>query len=195
MAEWISGNRYLSTAEMQNNAVIIRNTLNSYGWSLNAIAAVLGNMQSESSINPGIWESLQPNTSRGFGLVQWTPATKLIDWAGSNYQNGYVQLERIQYEANNGLQWFRNPAAPIVEPPISFLEFTTSTEPVATLANYFLWFYEHPANPIQPNRAEQAEYWYEYLSGSEPEPPDPNPPVPKPSKPMKFYYYLVLRRR
>ena len=167
---WVGKNAYLSKSEMENNAKLIWGYFSSKGWSLNAVSAMLGNMQSESTINPNIWESLTVDYERGYGLVQWTPATKYIDWAGNNYANGYKQCERIQYEADNGLQWFSNPEAPIVEPPISFKEFTTSDLPVGILANYFLWYYEHPAQTIQPNRALQAQDWYNFLYMVEPTP-------------------------
>lgn len=162
---WIGGNRYLSQTEMENNATIIWNYLASKGWTLNAVSAILGNMQSESTINPNIWESLTVDYSRGYGLVQWTPASKYIDWAGADWENGDKELDRIIYEVDNGLQWFSNPNAPIVNPPITFKEFTTSTEPPETLADYFLWYYEHPAITIQPNRSEQAITWFNFLGG------------------------------
>lgn len=185
---WISGNRYLSRAEMENNAREVYNHFSALGWSLNAISALLGNMESESNINPGIWESLTVDYSRGYGLTQWTPATKYTDWAGSDYANGNKQCNRIQYEMENGLQWFLNPQAPIVEPPITFKEFSTSTLDVVTLANYFLWYYEHPATTIQPNRGEQAKVWYEFLSGTEPD--IPTPTVRKKKMPI----YMMCRR-
>ena len=37
-----------------------------------------GNMEAESGITPGKWE-VPEEDSKGFGLVQWTPATKFID--------------------------------------------------------------------------------------------------------------------
>lgn len=169
---WIGGNRYLSKSEMENNAVEIWNYFNAKGWTIEAVSAMLGNMETESTINPNIWESLTVDNSRGYGLVQWTPATKYIDWAGSGYESGAKQCERIQYEAENGIQWFSNPSAPIVNPPITFKEFTKSTKDVVTLANYFLWYYEHPAETIQANRGEQAKAWYKFLSGVEPDVPD-----------------------
>lgn len=51
------GNTYnssnaLTTAQMQLNATYIWNALSSQGWTLNAVCGMLGNMQSESSINP-----------------------------------------------------------------------------------------------------------------------------------------------
>lgn len=164
---WISDNRYLSTAEMQNNAEMVFQYGTAHGWSLNAIAAMCGNMQSESGINPGIWEGLTPY-SGGYGLVQWTPYTKYSDWAtqqGYTWQdNGDAEMERISYEAANGLQWFRNEELGM-DPPITFQQFLTSTLPPETLADYWCWFYEHPANPNQPARATQARAWYDYLGG------------------------------
>lgn len=166
-SEWISGNRYLSTPEMQNNAEMVMQYGTRHGWSLNAIAAICGNMQSESGINPGIWEGLNPY-SGGYGLVQWTPYTKYSDWATAQgltpwEDNGEAEMQRISYEAANNLQWFRN-AELGLDPPITFEQFLTSTEDVGTLANYWCWFYEHPADPNQPARATQAQEWYEYLS-------------------------------
>ena len=55
---------------MQNNAVLLWSYFKAQGWTLNAVAAMLGNMQSESTINPGIWEGLDPFVG-GYGLVQW----------------------------------------------------------------------------------------------------------------------------
>ena len=73
---WISGNRYLSASEMKNNAQIIMDYLLAAGWTKNAIAGMLGNMQTESGCNPGIWESLTIDWSRGYGLVQWDACNK-----------------------------------------------------------------------------------------------------------------------
>lgn len=167
---WISGNYYLNQNEMQNNASIIKDRLLVKGWTIEAISAILGNMQTESTINPGIWEGLQDhNLSGGFGLVQWTPATKYINWAGgdeASWNNGDRELDRIQYEAENNLQWFSNPDATPPDPPITFLEFTRATDTPEHLAAFFLWYYEHPADPHQPIRGTQARQWYNYLQQS-----------------------------
>ena len=160
---WISGNRYLSLAEMTNNAQEIYSYARTHGWSYNALCAVLGNMQSESGINPGIWEGLQPFTG-GYGLVQWTPYTKYSDWAGDPWlDNGPRELERISYEAANGIQWFYNSEIGM-DPPVTFPEFLQSNLPIRTLADYWCWFYEHPTDPNQPIRGDQAEYWATVLS-------------------------------
>lgn len=169
---WIAKNGYLTKAQMENNVRELWDFFRQHGCTLNAVSAMAGNMQTESGINPGIWESLRPFW-RGYGLVQWSPYTKYSEWAGENWEgNGDKQCERILYEAENGLQWFANPEATPVNPPITLAEFLVSDLPPATLANYFLWYYEHPANPHQSNRAIQAEYWYVFLSGEAPPAPD-----------------------
>ena len=51
------GNTYnssntLTMEQMKVNAIYIWNYLREQGWTLNAVAGMLGNMQSESAINP-----------------------------------------------------------------------------------------------------------------------------------------------
>ncbi len=196
---WVSSNSYLSYADMQNNALIIADICYSWGWSKNAISAMLGNMQAESSINPGIWESLIPYGG-GYGLVQWTPYTKYSDWAteqGYSWEgNGDAEMARILYESQNNIQWFYNAEIGIA-PPITFTEFTTSTADINTLSNYWLWFYEHPADPYwatQQLRQSYTQYWYDYIPdepGPGPGPgPGPDPPGPGPGI---FPYWLLFK--
>ena len=170
MSDWISANRYLSTAEMQNNAQIVYNRLK-YGWTKNAICALLANMQCESNINPGIWESLKSgNLSGGFGLVQWTPATKYRNWHDSyfgdtDYTNGDKQLSRIIYEERNGMQW----ASVYSEQGLTFQEFTQSTLDPYILAVEFLICYERPADQgssVRALRGSIAQTWWNYFGGT-----------------------------
>lgn len=160
----ITGNRYLTRAEMENNARYIWNYMGSHGWSMNAVAGILGNLETESTINPGLWESMiSGNTSGGFGLVQWTPATKLINWAssrGMDYTDIAVQLQRIDYELENGIQYY-----PTSSYPETFQQFKVSTKEPYYLGMAFLANYERPAVSYQPKRGDQAEAWYEFLSG------------------------------
>jgi len=153
----------LTMAQMKVNAQYILDYLTSRGWTKNSVCGMLGNMQSESTINPVRWQSdIIGNLSGGFGLVQWTPATKYIDWANSkglNYKKINSQLERIQYEKKNNIQWDSNIAG------YSFNTFSKSKKSASTLAMDFLHAYERPADPNQPIRGEQAQYWYENLKG------------------------------
>lgn len=176
MADWVGGNRYLSMEEMTINANYIYARLLGKGWTKQAIAGIMGNLQSESSINPQIWESLnEGNLSGGYGLVQWTPATKYIEWANQNnltYGEMDSQIARILYEVENNIQW--SYASDGTPPPYTFKEFTQQTKSPYELAMEFIKFYERPFEPNQPNRGEQANYWFEVMTG---EPVDPEEPT------------------
>lgn len=157
-----SKNGYLNIYQMQNNARYIYRYLSRKGWSLNAIAGMLGNMQVESTINPGIWQSLdEGNTSVGLGLVQWTPAEKLIAWCDSNgydYLDMDAQLDRIIYEMKNNIQWIETDTY-----PMTFEEFSTSTEDVGILASIFLHNYERAGVEVEQTRITYALNWYSFL--------------------------------
>jgi hypothetical protein len=154
--------RSLTMEEMTVNAQYILDYLTAHGWSKNAICGILGNMQSESSINPSRWQGDNiGDTANGFGLVQWTPATKYIDWANSqglDYKKMDSNLSRILYEVENNVQW--------IDSEMSFQEFTQSTDTAYNLAMKFISAYERPADPNQPARGTQADYWYTNLTGS-----------------------------
>ncbi|WP_430599930.1 hypothetical protein IGJ26_000989 [Enterococcus sp. AZ095a] len=143
----------------------------SKGWTQQAVSGLLGNIQSESGIIADRWESdIVGNMSGGYGLVQWTPATKYINWAKENgltYQNVISQCKRIEYEVTNNIQWFSNPQRPDLS-YISFKDFTELTD-VSKAAEYFIAFYEHPLNPNQPARSQQAIYWYNQFKDSIPQ--------------------------
>ena len=160
----ISSNAYLTVAQMTGNAQYILNYLMARGWSKEAVCAMLGNMQSESTINPGIWQGLDSSrVDLGYGLVQWTPSTKYTSWAtGRGYAIGDIdgQLERIIYEKENSIQWQQ------VTTTMTFAQFSTSTASVETLAELFELNYEQHAGSAQPARKTQARYWYNNLSGS-----------------------------
>ena len=141
---------------MDNNAIKFYYTMSRLGFSYNSILGMLANIQSESTINPGIWESLDPYNG-GYGLVQWTPYTKYSDWAGVGWENnGQKECERINYEAQSEIQWFSNPSAPDigypVSPHITFSEFKTSTLDPDILADYWTLYYEHPREDLLPYR-------------------------------------------
>ena len=73
------------SSDQTDNATEIWNILLSVGWTENAISAVLGNFQVESYLNPGQWEiGYNYSMSHGMGLGQWTPATKVSNYIGSN---------------------------------------------------------------------------------------------------------------
>lgn len=181
--EWIGGNFWLSQTEMETNASYIWFYLENLGWTINAVCGMLGNMQTESSINPGIWQNLdEGNLELGYGLVQWTPATKFLNWCtANNLPPGEMNsnLDRILWEVTNNEQWI-----PTTAYNYSFYDFTQSTDTPYNLGLAFLACYERPQDPNQPIRGTQASEWYTYLSGITP----PNPPSSK--RKLPIYYYL-----
>lgn len=185
-SQWIKGNRYLAMGEMQNNARIVFSTYLSKGWTVNAIAGLLGNMQVESTINPGIWQGLNPNPSLGWGLVQWTPSTNFTDWASQNgYTNddGDAQLIWIDEVTTQVGQWI-----PTTQYPETFGEFKTSDMTPEYLADCFLKNFERPSEIDQPLRQQYARYWYDWWDGVPVPPPNPTPePDWRPSMPIWFY--------
>lgn len=157
-------NDYLSQAQMEVNADYLMSELSDLGWSKTAICGMLGNMETESTINPGIWQSLnEGNMSGGFGLVQWTPASKFTNWADSKgYPWGDIdgQISRILWEVANNEQWISTSSY-----PLSFKQFTTSNESPEYLAQAFLLNYERPDDKTQPQRSTQARKWFDLLEG------------------------------
>lgn len=159
-----NSNSYLTLDQMKVNAQYILDYLRNRGWTKNAVCGMLGNMQTESTINPGIWQSLKKNhLPGGFGLVQWTPASKYINWANAQdleAANIDSQLQRILYELENGEQYYATHAY-----HLSFEAFSKSTETAYYLGCAFLHNYERPKNSFQNStRGRQATYWYENLT-------------------------------
>lgn len=169
---WIARNGYLTEAEMQNNSRIIYRNLIKRGWTINAIAALLGNFEAESTINPGIWQNLNSgNMAGGYGLAQWTPATKVSTFASDWQSNHNRQLDLLQYHLEHpGEHWVkRSPYA-----TWTITQFAASTIDPYVLACVFAWNYEGSAVVLWGTDAEKAELkekrgnaavkWFNYLS-------------------------------
>lgn len=163
------------TADQQKiNATYIYSYFTDKGWSINAISAMLGNMQVESALNPGRWQNDSVGSySLGYGLVQWTPATNYIDWCTSENRSDASEmdnnLDRIIYELENGLQYYKTPTY-----NFSFKTFSTSTKDVQYLAVAFLKNYERAGSEKIALRKEYAQNWYNFLANVTPEEPEEN---------------------
>lgn len=186
----------LTTQEMSFNAKYIYSYLHNAGWSDNAIAGLLGNLQAESTMNPGRWQSeAVGNVSMGYGLVQWTPSTKYTEWCSnqglSDPSEMDSNLKRILYELENNIQWIATSSY-----NFSFKEFSTSTKTVSELAKSFLLNYERPADQsesVQSYRAELAGSWYKVITGLEPTPETPVTPGTSGSKQKQKYNFLLFQ--
>lgn len=171
---------FVATEDMTTNAKYIYNFFRARGWTAQAICGMLGNMQGESGIIADIDEI---SGGGGYGLVQWTPKSKLVNWAnarGLNYRTVETQCQRIQWELENGEQFYRTSAY-----PLTFRQYIASTSSASYLAQVFINNYERPANPNQPRRWQWATDWYNKLSGDTPTPPTP------PSPSGDTYYTVV----
>ena len=165
------------------NAKEIYNFFKSRGWTVNAICGLLGNMHWES-------DGLQPDINEmgggGYGLVQWTPGTKLKSWAeqrGLNYRTVNTQCQRIQYELDNGIQYYKNKCS-----YKNFKAFSQSNDSPETLTRCFMTDYERPYEPTAhlSDRIKYANFWYNYFTGDEPT------PDPTPSSDVVFTYSVKL---
>ena len=172
--EWIipgtiNSTRPLSEEEALNNCKVFWEYFKAKGWSLNAVCGILGNAWYESTVNPNRWQGddpwHQPPDQWGFGLVQWTPYTKIIEWLEQKVglddvsKFGQAECDRIQWEMENNQQWIATSSY-----PESFREYSTTTKDPYTCAIEFLANYERPLDPNQPERGTKAQELYEYLS-------------------------------
>lgn len=197
----------LTSEEMKLNARYLYEVLHYiYGWSVNAVSGMLGNLQHESSINPGRWQSDNVgNTSSGYGLTQWTPASKYIDWCTSQGFSDPSEMDnniaRLIYEVENHVQYYSTDGY-----PESFSEFAQSTESPYYLACAFAWNYERSATvlwgteeekeALRQKRGSSAEYWYSYLTNESPsEPPSPGGQTTKNMRGFNFVLFNKKRRK
>ena len=191
-------NTALNSDEMKVNAKFVWNYLGSRGWTLDAVCGMLGNFEAESTINPNRVENSQkdrwPNWGNyGFGVAQWTPwYTKqksdgswydAANYHGSNNptygywaeQNGYTvaadgsgtignfepQLDYLNANlgTGSGKTWVKNYK-------------TTNVGPEQAAKDFYV-YYEKSKAGTWGTRPAKALKWYEYLSGSTPQPPVP----------------------
>ena len=158
----------LNKSQMEVNATYLYNALTSRGWTINSISGILGNMQAESTINPGRWQGNNVGIGPAYGIVQWDPFTKYTEWASNQELDPSEMdsnLSRIDYEIANNLQWI---ATPLYN--FSFSDFTKSTETPEYLASAFLKNYERAGVEVEEQRRENARYWFDFLGGVTPRP-------------------------
>src|SRR5690606_3084091 len=159
-------------------------------WSRESICALVGNMRHESSINPDMYEyGYDWSADRGYGLVQWTPRSKYWDWAvasGKEPRDGNSQLDRIDYEVENNIQWI--PRSDYGG--MTFSQFRTNSGgwSIDYLTEAFTWGYERRNAQAGQNSmaarkafANKANSELNWSGGSNP--PDPTDPTDPPDPP------------
>lgn len=135
--------------------------LTSSGMSEAQAAGVMGNMLTESSLDPhrvqGGGDSLNPDhgSSVGYGLVQWTGGAKLKSYIGKAIPTINNEVDALQKQLH-GLGAYPESAAG------AMLRAANSPE---SAANAFLKHYERPKDSNQPARAKQARDYYTRFAG------------------------------
>lgn len=194
---------WLSEAQSLQNAQQVVNFLFTpeKDWSKASIAALIGNMRHESSINPNMYEyGYTEADNRGFGMVQWTPRSKFWNWAGAagytdeQRRSGDSQLARIEYEVQNNIQYIPNGHQARygmgTKYNFSFADFRSNAPALSVnqLTEAFMWNYEGPSytagtNSLAERRAFALRAYNELdwtVSGGTPEEPIPDPVEPDP---------------
>lgn len=160
------------TTEKEKNAWAVWQFLKSKGYSEQATAGILGNMDQESGIMPDIDEG---GGGPGYGLVQWTSPVagesgrayvqRLLAQAGisGDYRNITTQLKLLDWHMHNG-QYIPSAAY-----PYSVAEFKALTD-IGTATMAFEANFERPA-VTHPERIPMAQYWYNLLKDLKPSKP------------------------
>ncbi|EGO9797312.1 hypothetical protein DSM21_01760 [Enterococcus faecalis] len=160
------------TTEKEKNAWAVWQFLKSKGYSEQATAGILGNMEQESGIMPDIDEG---GGGPGYGLVQWTSPVagesgrayvqRLLAQAGisGDYRNINTQLQLLDWHMHNG-QYIPTSAY-----PYSVAQFKVLTD-IGTATMAFEANFERPA-VTHPERIDMAIYWYNKLHGLQPSNP------------------------
>ena len=156
-------------------------------WTDGAIAGMLANMQDESSVNPNRWENNTPygvtvgGVPNGYGLVQWTPHTDIINilqimtgesgqpiWTEKDRDPtvlGNAECQEIFIEYCQGQQWGTASQGYPNAYDVSWEEWAhsdsyDSISGAATAAKIFFHNYERPWNNDSSAREMQASEIY-----------------------------------
>ena len=195
---WISTDTYLTQTHRDSNSQLIYNYLNNLGWTKNAIAGILGNMDVESSVNPALIENRNyhtlidnntclniPNTL-GVGLVQWTGdgstppiGQKLASFAirnNKNWYDGELQCYRLEREYQTNIQFV---PATVDGVYWTWNDYVYSTDTPETLAKVWQQCYERGGSDTH-TRQTKARYYYGIIGQK---------------RPIWLYFMLSQRRK
>lgn len=164
--------------------------LGTRGWTKNAVAGLLGNIEQECGFNARQWERAN-DTTGGIGLVQWTPGpdwkfypkNPLLVWSKNNNLDPYdidTQLKLIEFERTTDKdlwrQWFNieeyDPARKFWISWNTYIKITEHEHSAAWMAEAFLLNYERPGKDDEGNynaiqeRKNSAEKWFKALSNN-----------------------------
>lgn len=161
-------NKYLTHYSYEDNAALVVNYLTNEGFSIESICGILGNMESESYVNPGQVQNGYSITgiSGGWGLIQWTDKTALTNntyWPGGKWYSGSKQMYVVANEVLDTAYFIPNEVY-----NYSGEEFKALTDyQEATLA----YFYERERGTWSDVRLDYAYHYMELFADYEPSDP------------------------
>lgn len=85
------------TTEGKNNIKMINGFLNQYQITLEAQAGIIGNIISESGLNPWRWQSNNSTPSKGYGFFQYTPGSRYTENTAPAALLGYGPSKSVLY--------------------------------------------------------------------------------------------------
>ncbi len=169
----------LSDTQQKSNAKYIYKYLSNLSWTKESICALLGNVQQECQLNPGVWQ-LQDNINAGYGIVQWTGGKVFLKWAELNIGQTNslatnnpkklldLQLEFLVYTCTtknyDDRRWY--PTIKHGSPyKMSYNNFICSKLNPGDLALVFHGSYERSSddNTRKQNRINYANKWYKFF--------------------------------
>lgn len=168
------------TTEQEKNAWIVWQFLKSKGYTEQAAAGILGNMDQESGIMPDTEQIGGP----AYGLVQWDgsayPLVPPATWNGREYVQNLMRAAGISgdYRTTKAqcqlLEWcmFNGQYIKTSAYPYSVAQFKTLTN-ISTATTAFEANFERPA-VTHPERVQLAIKWYNKLHGLKPPTPSGN---------------------
>lgn len=198
---------YVVTTAYQPHFSYSRNAQNVYdylhplGFTNEAIIGIIANMEHESCINCGQMEhGYGGDPSRGYGLVQWTPAsTKIIAYAdsiGANWYDGDVQMNYLMINAPQS--WIKTS------------NFNYTWEQFKQLNDIYVatrcFFANFERGTFHNDLLDYAEYWSQHINYDggttppvvppyQPPPYTPNPDIPIDDAFVQFFMLSKKRRR
>lgn len=175
------------TTYQEHNARKIHDFFVGLGWTENAIAGLIGNIQSESWLNPADSTPQIGNTladidnnhalnhpNNAYGLVQWkgqssvAPITnQIVSYAiryGYEWFDGEIQLQRLDWEYHAPAKFHPQTVDGTYW---TFAKYASSTASPSQLAKVWMVCYEGTYS-ILSRRQANAEMWFAYFGGSGP---------------------------
>lgn len=175
--------------EAQENAALIYEQLSQYSWTMAAVAGFLANVGFEGVYNPWRWEhdivisstdsyNIDVSRSHGYGLTQFTPASKYV-WDSnaqqmSGFSPNYSDIAGTPQDGRAQIEFINSYAdyLPTTSHPQTYQEFKQWQGAPEDAASIWLHNYERPqVYTTETDRRTLARWWFDFLGGITPPTP------------------------